>query len=182
MNKIKELSTKKANGVLFLQGVFKKDCKIIEDMFHENLLLSHRPNKENIIYDKIPLLFTGINTWVKSTNIQCWYCTRSISGMPWTEPQSIEPVELQNAFSLIVKGFFCSVNCVKSYIDLNAKTPEENNNKTSMLKYLYKIMTNNEILHIQKSPHYTRLLQYGGDLSSSEYQRLIDESNLFEDS
>ncbi len=177
MDKIKELSIKKLDGILFLQGVFKKDCKVMEDLFHENLLTSQYSYKENVIYDKIPLIFTGLNTWKKSTNIQCWYCTRPFSGVPWTEPQSIEPIEYQQSFSIVVKGFFCSANCVKAYIDINNPNPGENNNKTSMLKYFYKIMTGNDISFIQKSPPYTQLLQYGGPLSSSEYQKIIDDAN-----
>ena len=65
MNKIKIAKKQTLDGILFLQGVFKKDCKRVEDFFHERLL--HDGSTENKMYDKIPLVFTGIDAWIKNT-------------------------------------------------------------------------------------------------------------------
>ena len=90
MNRIKSAKQQSIDGILFLQGVFKKDCKRVEDFFHERLL--HDTSAENKMYDKIPLVFTGINNWIKSTNLLCWNCSRCFKGRPWFEPQSIDPL------------------------------------------------------------------------------------------
>ena len=44
-----------------------------------------------------------------------------------------------------------------------------------MLKFLYLLVTGNKIHEILPSPEFTEMLQYGGQLSQSEYQKKIDD-------
>lgn len=93
MDRISSLKNAQSyGGVLFLQGVFKKDCKKMEDMFHDRLMFDNTINKDTKVYDKIPVSFTSLDDWLKSTNITCWYCHRTFKNRPWFEPLSIEPV------------------------------------------------------------------------------------------
>jgi len=190
MNKLKNNDSNW--GILFLQGVFKKDCKRIEDIFHDKLLDKHNITKyinEKKVYDKIPVLFTIINSWPKSTNLLCWNCSRTFNTIPWFEPQSIEPatetIAKKNTNDIIinnkkiiigVKGNFCSCNCVMSHINLYSKDISEKLNKIMMLKVVYEIFNNGKtISDIKISPAHTEMIQYGGTYTEQEYQKKIEQ-------
>ena len=49
------------DGILFLQGVYKKDCKKIEDFFTDKLLGDETKN-----YNKIPVNFNGLDLVFKA--------------------------------------------------------------------------------------------------------------------
>jgi len=81
--------------ILFLPGVFLKDCPCPEDLSSEDELDSiittdisqFEPNikVKTIIkkYDSIPRQFTDVSKWPKSSNLLCWYCDSAFNGMPW---------------------------------------------------------------------------------------------------
>lgn len=195
MNKIKSISYKNIDSILFLRGVYKKDCKRIEDIFQDRLITDNQ--QKQIIYEKLPVNFIDLDSWVKSTNLHCWRCHRQIKYKPWFEPQSIEPIAdistglinpkkpntdnesndkklyKRNVY-ITTKGAFCSHNCVAAYILLYTKDIAERLNKMAMLKYLYEIFTGKNILDIQPSPEPTEMIQYGGELTQIEYQDKID--------
>jgi hypothetical protein len=182
------------NDVLFLQGVYKSDCLKLDDMFHNKILVDSHTTQNDIVYDKIPSMFTNLNLWPKHTNILCWRCNRTFKKRPWFEPQSIEPisdnstgvigkiltdVELKKSinikgFCISVVGMFCSCNCVQAYININSKDLTERLNKTEMLKFVYEIYNGKKIPDIQPSPSPMNMIQYGGELTDAEYQQKID--------
>ena len=51
-------------------------------------------------------------------------------------------------------------------------------NKISMLLYLYEIFNNRQIPDIQPSPKPTEMIQYGGSLTSNDYQKKIESLDL----
>ena len=74
---------------LFLRGIYKKDYKKIEEIFHERLY--NEIQQKNIkLYDKIPQYFNSVKKWIKHTNISCWYCSNNIKHVPKFVPKSIE--------------------------------------------------------------------------------------------
>jgi len=179
------------DGVLFLQGVFKKDCSHIEDMFQNQLLHEDQQTEVMKSYEKIPIVFTSLSTWSNSTNLLCWHCHRTFKGRPWFEPQSIEPVsegpigvllngaELKKVFNkknifVVTRGNFCRSNCVRSYIDLNTHDLAERINKINMLKFIYEIFTGQPVTNIYPAPPPTDMIQYGGSLTTNEYQQKLD--------
>lgn len=192
MERLKYMKHPSTSGILFLQGVFKKDCKRIEDMFEDKLMTKNVINQETKIYDKIPVNFTNVNDWPKSTNLLCWYCSRSFKNRPWFEPQSIEPVsEVSNGkvldcneikklvnkkqISIGVRGVFCTCNCTRAYIDLHTRDISDKLNKIAMLKYVYEIFMGKSIPDIQPAPPPTEMQQYGGGtLTVLDYQQKID--------
>lgn len=181
-------------GTLFLQGVFKKDCNNIEDVFKSKIMTDTRLSHSIKIYDKIPALFTGMDTWPKTTNLECWRCRRTHKNTPWFEPQSIEPInevsvgkilsidELKQQekiqhkpkISVIPVGSFCSCNCVRAFIDIYTKNIYEKKNKIGMLHIIYEIFTGKTIPDIQPSISPFELIQCGGTLTSLEYQQKIE--------
>ena len=190
MNRIKNAKRQTIDGILFLQGVYLKDCKKVEDFFHERLL--HDSHIETKMYEKIPLVFTGIETWLKSTNLLCWVCNRSFKGRPWFEPLSIDPLckgkvgifldsmQVKNQikkdnFCINIRGNFCSPNCVMRHIITNTKDMSDRLNKIFMLKFVYELFTGIKINNIHPSPPHTEMIQYGGSKSVQEYQKIIED-------
>lgn len=188
MDKFKLIKRDVCAGALFLQGVFKKDCKCIEDMFQEKIFQEKTPGH---VYDKIPAIFNSIANWPKTTNLLCWFCNRSFKSVPWFEPQSIEPAIEQSdgkilsgadlhkskpvkTLSIIPHGNFCSCNCVRAHIDLHTVDMSEKINKISMLGYLYELFTGKSIDEIQPAPHPSIMIQYGGSISPQEYQEKLN--------
>lgn len=48
-------------------------------------------SKNMTCYEKLPYIFTGMNTWQKKTNLHCWYCGLAFDDVPIFVPKSIEP-------------------------------------------------------------------------------------------
>ena len=46
---------------LFIKDVFIKDCIPMDDVFEKHMLDRLNIYKEHIIYDKLPILFTGLS-------------------------------------------------------------------------------------------------------------------------
>jgi hypothetical protein len=189
MHKIKQVNQLSNDNVLFLQGVYKKDCKRMEDMFREKII--ENTQVQETIYDKIPVVYSSIDDWPRTINLCCWFCNRHFKTRPWFEPQSIEPVNeisdgrildssslrsimYKKQTSIVVKGVFCTCNCVRAYIELHTNDYADKLNKIQMLKYIYEQFTGKSIPDIQPSPHPTEMQQYGGKLTSSEYQQKIE--------
>ena len=189
MHKIKQVNVITKDTVLFIQGVYKKNCKRMEDMFREKII--ENTITHETIYDKIPVVFNSIDEWPRSSNLCCWYCSRHFKTRPWFEPQSIEPVNeisdgsildskaissviYKKQTSIVVKGVFCTCNCVRAYIELHTNDYADKFNKVQMLKYIYELFTSKQTLDIQPSPPPTEMQQYGGKLSLVEYQQKID--------
>ena len=186
MDRLKSIKST-IDGVLFLQGVFKTDCKRIEEMFQDKLMSENKAPVEMTNYDKIPTYFTTLSEWTKTTNLACWYCNRTFKTRPWFEPQSIEPLNdssekkndtSENAVIIAVHGVFCSCNCVRAYINLHTSSLSDRLNKIAMLKYVYEIFNGKSIPDIQPSPPPTEMLMYGGSLSSTQYQQKIDHLDV----
>jgi len=189
MDRIKEVRQKRGLGILFLQGVFKTDCKRMEDILQDRLLGDSPSNLTT--YIKMPAVFTGLENWPKYTNILCNICSRSFKTFPWFEPQSIDPISTGDVgkilrpeevkksitkkdFSIVPKGVFCSCHCVEKNIRTKTVDLSEKRDKQEMLKFLYEIVTGKSVKEILPSPDPTDMVQYGGDLTEVEYQKKID--------
>ena len=115
--------------ILFIKGVFKKDC-IQDDIFEkkilENIDIGSKPIIEdemvmipNEQYHKIPNTFTNLKSWVDKTNLLCWNCNLSFNSIPIFIPNVIEPDLSKNgerSLSLGVYGVFCNFNCAYQFI------------------------------------------------------------------
>ncbi len=188
MNTFKSYSGVDSYDVLFLKGVYKHECKKMEDMFQDRLLSTHK-KYDTIVYDKMPAVFTGVNNWPKNTNLLCNTCSRTFVGFPWFEPQSIDPISEGSAggifdniheysnvkeYSIIPKGVFCSVNCVIFNILKKTRDFADQHNKIEMLKFLFYIVRGKTLNSVRPSPDPIEMVQYGGNLTPLEYQKKID--------
>lgn len=168
--------------ILFLRGCFLSDCDSIEDIFDEKLVsqIGNSYNTELPIcdtkYDNIPSYFTDINTWIKKTNIKCWFCDCNFFNQPIFIPNNIQKItdSKKTINKIDVNGNFCSWNCTASYIHLHYSRSKKWE-KLQLLKMLYKIFNGVTIDHIVPSPPKTLMRQYGGNLTVLEYKNKIKE-------
>lgn len=162
---------------LFLKGIYKKDYKKIEEIFHERLC--NEIQQKNIkVYDKIPQYFTSLNKWIKQTNISCWYCSNQIKNIPKFVPKTIElkniKSENEKIYNIFTEGLFCSFNCSQSYIDeCYSKDMYDHINKTNMLLFVYYIFNNKLISYIKPSPSKYKMVHFGGNMTVQEYENEI---------
>jgi len=179
--------------ILFLPKIKKTDFKTIEENFHANLIIKNHVApiteiKEQKTLDQIPVVFTCISRWPKTTNLLCWFCSLSFKTIPWFEPQSIEPatetyiklptITYINGRKVVigVKGVFCSCNCVAARIELYSKDLSEKLNKRKMLHILYEIFNNGKkIEQIEPSPPPTEMISYGGFTTEKAYRKKIED-------
>lgn len=158
-------SSVKVDTVLFLAGVFKKDCSKLD-------LQTRKMNE----YDSIPIQFTSLDKHPTNTNLLCWNCMRSFKGYPWFEPQSMTYNSKQRKeVQFNCHGNFCSAPCVRRYIDLNTKSLSERTDKIAMLKVEYEILTGKPIDFIPPAPPHTIMVQFGGTVRLDEYIMILAE-------
>ena len=174
MEKIRIVKKQAIDGILFLPGVFKKDCKI-EDFFVNKLLINNAFEQSK--YNKLVVTFTNIENYPTSTNLLCWSCTRSFKTRPYFEPQQISQT-VASKTTISAKGNFCSPNCVIRYIQVYTKDMSERKNKIEMLKIVCELFTGKKPLEIMAAPPHTDMVQYGGNLSLYEYQKELEKLDI----
>lgn len=129
------------------------------------------------IFDAIPSVFTGIDSWPKNTNVKCWACTLPFTGPPVFVPTNISVHRIggKDETLMDVNGIMCSFNCANAWIDRNI--PETDmETKWSMhngLRLLYYCFTGKKVDRIIPSPSHTELQEYGGKLNRIEFRQKI---------
>ena len=175
----------KESNILSLRGIFLKDCQDLEDLFENELMETVTLTKyqtalsEPKIYDIIPTIFTSKETWIKKTNILCWYCNLEFTSMPIFIPESYTKNE--NGHYMEVYGNFCSFGCAQGFIDNNINFQGRQKWQTQeILKILYRILNNKEIDIIYPSPSKYLLEKYGGKKKEKKFKEeimAIDKKN-----
>jgi len=166
-------------NILFLKGIYKKDCNSMEEMFTNQLMDKFKESDSNdryvdVIYDTIPTTFTTVDKWVKSTNLKCWNCDCNFSNMPCFIPISLDPSKHGKEYTMDVYGNFCSFPCAASHINSNFR--DDLWNKRMLLKILYsKFHGGKKIIEIPDAPSKTMMQQYGGTINVAEYRKMLTE-------
>jgi hypothetical protein len=166
----------KVPKILFIKGVFIKDCMLIDDLFEQQIIEQLNQDEDDIIvYNKIPSTFISINDWPEKTNIKCWTCDLNFDGIPVFIPKLIEPAPTESGYSMGVLGCFCGFNCCMSYNNTHNKKLCQNIRTREMLLFLHKIFLNYRVKEIYESPSKYMMKQYGGDTDPIEYKKLISK-------
>lgn len=154
-------------------------------------------------YEKLPYIYTGMQSWLKKTNLHCWYCGLVFDDIPIFIPKSVEPnnahhLQIDNQLHLLSEhsanilakeisnnheskyamnreGCFCSFHCALSYIDLHYPKPHENIDKKGMLEILFHEMYRIHPHKLYKAPSKYDMIQYGGTLTPNEFKKKIQE-------
>lgn len=160
------MNKKSKAKVLFLRGIFLKDCESFSDKFKKHILSDVDDKGDNLcqVYDTIPKRFTGLDTWPTTTNLKCWFCTCNFSHRPVFVPG--------REFST-VNGIFCSFPCSMGWI--NQQPLNTQWEMKEQLKELYYIFNGKRVSVIVPSCDKTYMKEYGGDLSRAKYIKKIKE-------
>lgn len=170
-------------NILFLRGCFVSDCNSIEDLFDERIIDASMVDSEiydtkDIVYDKIPKVFTSVSEWIQQTNLKCWSCDCNFHNVPIFIPTSLEKSDDTDNIcgSMDTLGNFCSWNCAALYINLHYMGSNRWE-KHELLKLLYKIFTKTTIDEIVQSSPKTNMEQYGGKQTQQEYRNELMKLN-----
>jgi hypothetical protein len=166
----------KVPKILFIKGVFIKDCIQIDDLFEQQIIEQLNQDEDDIIiYNKIPSTFTCMNTWPTKTNIKCWTCDLNFDGVPVFIPKLIEPSPTDSGYSMGVLGCFCGFTCAMTHNNLFNGKLCQNIKSRDMLMFLYNIFLNHHVKEIYESPSKYMMKQYGGDVDPISYKKLISK-------
>lgn len=178
------IKSAKVPKVLFIKGAFKKDC-LTDDIFDKKILenatidvmanIMDLPDNDFVNYEKLPSVFTNIDSWVKRSNLLCWNCNLSFKTTPIFIPGVIEPSTTKNKTSeknltISVHGVFCYFGCALQYIETRNYTLSSRAESLNKLKLLHKLFYNKKIKELSYYPNPMQLKQFGGDLSTEEFE------------
>lgn len=148
--------------ILRLPGISLKTYKPIEDTFDDRLTEKLEPPDATITYDKIPISFSGLQSWPKQTNLKCIMCDRTFKEVPKFYPKEFTKDTSGNIeFSPLV-GYMCSFSCTVSYIDTLGLKRDELFSALGRLNFMYKIFTGDDSKSILRAPSKIEREEYGG--------------------
>lgn len=163
--------------ILFIQGVYLNDGIFLNDVLEEQMIKKlniSESHQEEILPDKLPYVYTGVENWPTTTNIPCWYCDLNFEGRPKFIPISIELID--GKYHMPREAVLCSFGCGFSYIDLYYHKCDDNIEKKNMLKLLRKDMTRKDSDEAEPAPSKYIMKKYGGDITESEYKNMIKKA------
>lgn len=184
--------------ILFIKGVFKKDCST-DDIFEKKILENiDLPNdeiisseaideqKKFISYDKLPSIFENYDMWPKRTNIHCWHCTLNFDTTPVFIPKVIEPKSNKKldyesdkmTYSISTYGIFCSFGCANKFIESRNYSIIEKIEMNNKLKLLHKFFYKKIMTDYVSYPDPYQMQQYGGNLSPEEFKEIINNCGI----
>ncbi len=122
-----------------------------------------------IRYPKVIFNLQTISKWPENTNLSCWNCTRSFSGMPIGIPYH----QINGVYYL--KGCFCGFKCANTY---NYKEETEGKWKQENMLISMYFEFGNTKLPIGFAPKKELLITYGGPYSNEEYDILLENEYI----
>lgn len=157
--------------ILFINGVFLKDCVQIDDIFEQRLLDNLSESEtQDVVYDRLPSYFSRLSTWVKKTNIKCWYCDLNFDTAPVFIPLILEHIG-GDEYNISVKGCFCGFACAQKHIDIHHQDICNNTKFSDMLRHLHFIFTGERIDEIEPASDKHDMVQYGGTKTKEDYRK-----------
>lgn len=173
--------------VLFIKGVFKKDC--CTDEFFETKLIEKIDYNDEIstipqqhLFVQIPQFFESIDKWPKKTNLCCWRCSLNFDTIPIFIPSVIEPIvnrNSENKYSISVYGVFCSFIDATAFVKESNWTWIEKVEAINKIKHLYRIFYGKNMPDYSNFPNVFSMVQYGGTVEVHDFKKLIENSKQF---
>lgn len=164
----------KVPKILFVKGVFLKDCMPIDDIFEQKLMDQLDLEDDIILHKPLPSIFNNTATWPQTTNLRCWNCDLVFSGIPVFIPKGIDSLSDGN-YNIITSGCFCSFNCAIAFNNLHNIKICDNVNVREMLQFLYKVFNEKSVKEILPAPSKYIMKQYGGTVDAAGYQVKLAE-------
>ena len=156
------------NYQLTLPLISLSDIYAVDDLLEQSLYEGIEAKANEVIYDKIPAMFTTLSEWPLTTNLCCWFCTRSFSSRPWFVPLQLKQnAEDPDQIEIKTDGNYCSANCVVAVINKMDRSIRE-----SVFRNLFiivKMFTGRDITTITPAHDKNRMKKYGGEYTEEEY-------------
>jgi len=160
--------------ILFIKSVFIKDCVSIDDIFEQQIIDQLQVDMPVTQYTTLPSTFYSVDTWIKKTNIACWYCDLNFDCVPVFIPGSIDTGIGDNMHHISTYGCFCSFSCAISHNNIYNQKICQNIKVRDMILYLYSIFNNNSVRNIPQSPNKYSMKKYGGTDDPSVFRNAIN--------
>jgi hypothetical protein len=188
--------------ILFIKGIFKKDCQS-DDIFEKKILenaniadmssnlITIQPTIDHpfdeittnfVNYEKLPPIFSNIETWKHKTNLLCWNCALNFNSIPVFIPKVIEPLMIKNklgrekksnSYSISVYGVFCTFGCAKQYIESHNYSISDRTENINKLNLLHKLFFNHNMKEMTDYPNPHNMKSFGGDMTVEEFRANI---------
>ena len=159
----------KKRFILFLRGTYINSCDKYQLSDNDDEYDDLKLNEDELIdYNKIPAKYIK-STWPRFTNLKCWYCDLTFNTPPYFIPMGM--VRDMSEISMPVLGNFCSPHCaIKEAGKLNLLEWQIH----QLLCIVHKDITNKDLeIPIIESPDKTRMSYYGGDWTSEDYRKAV---------
>ena len=157
--------------ILFLRGVFLSDIGteyLVDEDDNEEFDIS---DEIIVQFDKIPTKYKK-SSWMKYTNLKCWWCDLTHQHSPYFIPLGMTRENDECVMSVL--GSFCSIHCAIAYNQSILKNHDWE--RSELLRLLYIDFTNKDLaIPIKESPPKTIMIQYGGDKTIEEYKKIITD-------
>jgi hypothetical protein len=133
------------------------------------------PVEHELLLEKIPAVFAGLNDWPDRTDLRCHACTLSFADRPKFIPTYIREATGGGGPQFVemgVQGNFCSFACAELWIETRtAAGTEKRWRLQDNLRLAYHFFTGRHIAQIRAALPYTDLQTYGGDLDLTAWLR-----------
>ena len=112
----KGLKIFRTSNILRLPGIFRKDYVPADDMFDSKLMNDINDDyADEVVYDKIPIEFISLDTFILKTNLLCWNCDRSFVNRPVFAPTATKEAD-DGGIIFSVTGNFCSFKIGRAHV------------------------------------------------------------------
>ena len=117
-----------------------------------------------------------INVWPSKSEIKCWHCCRNFDTRPIGLPRKIrQSRKFKDKIIFYLKGCFCSFSCAKIY-NYQREPAGVWEKQESLLNLYYRKSGNRGMIH--ESPIKEVLIDFGGSIPSSKYDKIINEKKI----
>lgn len=156
--------------ILFLRGVFVKDLnRRMDDDYYDSLTVDTNTT-ETITYNKFPRRFYNLETWIKTSNLECVNCSNKILH-PIPIPSNMKYSGKQKIFD--IERIACSFPCAMKY--LNNSMYNNRWERVQALLYLFYIFHGVKVTNIPESKDRLEQIRYGGVISADEFIKTNNE-------
>jgi hypothetical protein len=158
--------TKKSNLLVF-RGVFNRDLSPADHIYStkKDAVVSDQQ-----IYTEMPKRFVSTETWIKFSNLKCWWCDQMPAGVPKFIPVSIGKDHSGNIVC-DVYGHFDEWNCAISYAEREFP-PSQVADVLSAICLFESLFSGRRKLKIMGAPPKTLMKAYSGNagLTPTQYR------------
>lgn len=159
---------------MLIKGIFPNEFTVTNAKIGDESSTVRLSTGTMNIYTKIPRRFTDVESWKRViSNLKCWTCDRLPNSYPKFIPMN--PEITPDGETCEPKGNFDEWNCVIDYIRKNYR--EEAADLEELTCRFASKFLGRKITKIQPSPPKTEMEQYGGTLTSKQYQEKINQLN-----